>query len=145
MNQILEPISCLTPVRRRALLAAAPVLIRVPVLAGASVGGVRPSSRRRLRREVRAAGYWLLALIPATVACATWGGHRPPVLLTVNPPARPALAVRARGDDRPSLISLSLAPIVATQPSHEFAGGPVFLSGQLLPADPSEESAHGGY
>ena len=146
MTLILEPSTCSTPARRRATLAA-PVLIRVPALSGSAVAGRRtPVRRRRLRREVRVAGFWLLALIPTVVACATWGSTRPAPLLAVNSPDRPAaeVAFEARDQGR-STISLRLEPVLAAAPTPEFAGGPVFFSGQLLPADTTEEPSHGGY
>ena len=143
MTQILEPLTCSTPARRRAL-PAAPVLIRVPALSPAKVGGERSQiRRRRLRREVRVAGCWLLALIPPSVACATWGGTRPPSLLAINSPDRPAFVVGSPGSPQRA-ITLSLEPVRAAQP-FELSKSPVFLSGRLLPADTSEEPTHGGY
>ncbi len=145
MTEILEPSTCSTPARRRAL-PTAPVLIRIPALSSATIGEVRQREvhRRRLRREVRVAGCWLLALIPPSVACATWGGtrsHSP--LLAVNSPdlASPASGASESPQRR---ITLSLVPVLAVQP-HEIAESSVFLSGQLLPTDASEEPTHGGY
>lgn len=144
MTQIMEPSTCSTPARRRAL-PAAPILIRVPALSSAMIGGVRPRQvRRRLRREVRVAGCWLLALIPPSVACITWGGtrsHSP--LLAVNSPDRVASSTGSLESPQ-RRITLSLEPVLAVQP-HEIAESSVFLSGQLLPADTSEEPTHGGY
>ena len=136
MNQILEPTNCSTPARRRAP-AVAPVLIRVPALAGADARRPGRSPRRRLRREVRVAGCWLLALVPTVAACSAWGGHRPAPLLAVNSPDRVAPVAPA--------ISLSIEPTPNTPPLADHAECSVFLSGQLLPADPTEESIHGGY
>ena len=143
MIQISEPSICSTPARRRAL-PVAPILIRVPALSSAAIGGAGPQARRRrLRREVRVAGCWLLALIPPSVACATWGGTRPHSLLAVNSPGRPA-SVAGLPESPQRTITLSLEPVRAAQP-FEASDSPVFLSGQLLPADTSEEPTHGGY
>lgn len=134
MTQMLEPRTCSIPARRQSA-STVPVLIRVPALAGGAVGGRTPAARRRrLRREVRVAGCWLLALLPPGAALAAWGGPRPAPLLAVNSPDRPA----------PPTISLSLEPAVAAQPVSD-PGCSVALTGQLLPADCAEEPAHGGY
>ncbi len=144
MTQILEPSNCSMPARRRTL-PAAPVLIRVPALSAPTVGGRRaPVRRRRLRREIRVAGYWLLALIPPSVACATWGGSHTPMLLAVNSPDRSVAAVASLTDDAQPRIMLSIEPVAAPQ-LREAAPCSVVLSGQLLPADAPEETAHGGY
>ena len=141
MTRTLESQSCPAPARRPSVMPL-PVLIRVPALVGAGSGCSRRAvGRRRLRREFRVAGCWLLALIPAGLACATWGGDHPPSLLALNPPQQADGTVAGRPGTSPSnsTISLSLEP--ATLP----VTGPVTLTGQLLPAEPAEEPAHGGH
>lgn len=139
MSQVLEAEMTTIPARRRAL-PAAPVLIQVPALAR-TAGAIRP--RRRLRREVRVAGYWLLALVPASVACAAWGGvARPPVLLNVPSPDR--VSAPAAADPAPERgITLSLDPTPALA-GVEAEPCRVFLTGQILPLDAAEEPTHGG-
>ena len=145
MTRILEPRTCSTPARRRTL-PAAPVLIRLPALSHATIGnGSGPiRRRRRLRREFRIAGCWLLALIPTAVVGASWGGGRAPVLLAVHAPAQAPEAGAGLADESRPCISLSIAPVLAVQPA-EAVECSVFLSGQLLPADAPEEVVHGGY
>ena len=146
MTKTLEPRSCSSPARRPNL-APVPVLIRIPTLPGHASGGApRPAGRRRLRREFRVAGCWLLALAPPALACATWGGHRPALLLALNPPGRVAAGVPGGPAASPavSTISLSLEPAVVGAPA-PVGGSSVVLTGQLLPVDPAEEPAHGGY
>ena len=139
----MESTCCSTPARRRAL-STPTVLIRVPALAGVPVGAsTMPARRRRLRREVRIAGAWLLALIPPTMACATWGGTRPAPLLAVNSPTRAASTVAEPVGSPRGMISLSLEPVAPAQRPER--GSSVVLSGQLLPADAFEEPTHGGY
>ena len=144
MTQILEPTTCSTPACRR-VLPAAPVLIRVPAVSAATIGCARtPLRRRRLRREVRVAGYLFMALLPPAVACATWGGSRTPLLLAVNSPDRVVDALTCPLDTAPPQISLRIEPVALAQP-REAVECPVFLSGQFLPLDAPEEVAHGGY
>lgn len=144
MTQSPEPPTCSSPARRRAL-PAAPVLIRVPAIAPATIGAGRTRVvRRRLRREVRVAGFWLLALIPPAVACATWGGGRPAVLLSLRGPAEATPADPIEAPPAAVALSLSLEPVLAAQPA-EASGASVFLTGQLVPVDSPEEPMHGGY
>ena len=144
MTQTLEPTFCLPPARSRAL-PLAPVLIRVPAIKGASFGGVRaPVRRRRLRREIRVAGFWLLALIPPSVACATWGGTRSIPHLAINSPDGAAPADSLSVESLQREITLSLEPAFLV-PAADPTEGSVILSGELLPADAFEETAHGGY
>ena len=138
MTQTLESSTC-TTLAQRQVLPTAPILIRVPTIAATTISGARPLVRRRLRRELRVASYWMLALIPPSVACVTWGGTRSNLVLAVNFPDR-ADSV----DIRQPSISLSLAPALAVT-SSETAECSVSLSGRLLPLDASEELTHGGY
>ena len=73
--------------------------------------GVQQVQQSGFRREVRVAGLWLLALIPPTVACATWGGGRSAVLLAVRGPAEATAAEPARVEAPAVAISLSLEPV----------------------------------
>ena len=143
MTQILESTTCSTPARRRAL-PAAPVLIRVPTMTLSATNGRGPVRRRRVRREIRIAGYWALALLPPAVACATWGGSRAPMLLAVRSPDQQVEAGASPTDEALQRISLSIAPMDSSASRFEPLGS-VFLSGELLPTDAAGELVHGGY
>lgn len=125
------------PTRRRAV-SAVPVLIRIPDLAAPALPR-RRAHRRRLRREFRVAGYALLATLPIVLALSALSGDRLPRLsassLTVA--ADPGTRIR----EVPA-ISLSLEPV---GPGHRDPEAPVSLPGILLPADSTEEDAHGGH
>jgi hypothetical protein len=131
-----------TPARPRTF-EALPVLISIPNLATAGRGPRPRSRRRRLRREVRVAGYFLLAILPASMAFVAFAGERLPTLaagLTVERQATSAEpSVR-----RAAVISLEpLEPMVVTVRRELEA--PVILPGYLLPADTAEESSDGGH
>ena len=143
MTQISEP-KIDPPLARRRALPAAPVLIRVPTISSAKMAGRGPIRRRRLRREVRVAGYWLLVLAPLGFTCVTWGGSRAPMLLAVNSPDRPVEAVASPTEEALHRISLSVAPLDSTAARFD-GGGPIFLSSELMPTDAAQEVAHGGY
>ena len=141
MTQTQEPPIHQTLARRRAF-PAAPVLIRIPAVAAGSRASICRARRRRLRREVRVAGYFLLATLSLSMAYACLGGKSRPV---------PIASTRAIGDEPAAsesilpAISITLEPALAAQPS-DFAASPVFLSSQLLPADVvPEETSHGGH
>ncbi|MGE3819727.1 MAG: hypothetical protein AB7I30_09845 [Isosphaeraceae bacterium] len=86
-----------------------------------------PRRRRRLRREVRLAGYALLALTSLSTAG---------ILLQGGPDTS---VPRSENAVRPPAISLSIEPAAVLRP-----GGTVVLPGYLLPADVSEEPSHAG-
>lgn len=138
MTQTLEVPNLLIPARPRPS-EALPVLISIPKLATHG-RGLRPRARRRrLRREVRVAGYVLLAILPISMALVAFGGERLPTLaagLTVE---------RHETAPRPAaVISLEpLEPVVVTVRREVEAT--VVLPGYLLPAEPSEESSDGGH
>jgi hypothetical protein len=127
-----------------------PVLIQVPVvpelLHAEASGQRRPrvarpgvrahSPRRRLRREVRAAGLAILVAVPLTLACLRPLMSRPTAEGESHPP------VTAADPLRPPAVSIflepsGLSPYVDVNP-------PVVLPGYLLPDDGSEEPAHAG-
>jgi hypothetical protein len=96
----------------------------------------RPGPRRRLRREVRMAGYLLMTTGPLTLAAVLLAGSG-------ELPGAPAGAPRSvsAAARRPS-ISLSiepssLSPVAQPEP-------PVVLPGYVLPDDPVEEPSHAG-
>jgi hypothetical protein len=135
MIQTCEPKTRSTPARRRS--APLPVLISIPTLETASQPRRVRVRRRRLRREVRVAGYALLILMPLSMAFATFTGDKRP-FLTASP-----LPEHAETADPQTSISLSpLEPIVAADRQ---ADEPVILPGLLLPVDASEESSDGGH
>jgi len=144
MTQTLETANSLTLSRPRAF-EALPVLISIPNLAITS-RGVRPKvRRRRLRREVRLAGYALLAILPVSMALVALAGDR-------WSPRAPGLTVERRGGlvesstNRPPTCSISLEPLEPVIVNvHRELEAPVILPGYLLPADTSEESSDGGH
>jgi len=142
MTQFQDPPILQNLARRRAL-PAAPVLIRIPAVAAGPVAPRRRARRRRLRREVRVVGYFLLATLPLWLAIASLGGERRPALMTASAPA--IGPDPAAFESTVPAISISLEPALAARPS-DFAAPPVFLSSQLLPADVApEETSHGGH
>jgi hypothetical protein len=115
------------PARRPSATATARVRAH-----GARVGTPRP--RRRLRRELRAAGYLVASSLPLVLAAALL--HGAPVSRGAGLSGASAPAVR------PPSVSISieqsaLGPRVEPEP-------PVVLPGYLLPADGPEEAAHAG-
>ena len=143
MTQTHEPLNLLTPIRPRPA-EALPVLISIPNLATAS-RGPRPRTRRRLRRELRVAGYVLLAIMPVSMALVAFGGERLPTLAAGLTVERRATSVSAEPAARPAaVISLEpLEPVIVTV--RRELPAPVILPGILLPADTSEESSDGGH
>ncbi len=150
---ILEASETVTTLSRRRELPSAPVLIRVPVLAAARITpAAAPSRRRRLRREVRLAGAALLLLAPtALIAFGLGSGRLGPVAASALGFATPGSLGESAGSSTAadparhrSTISLSIEPVLAGRPARDFSGGPVLLSGQLLPVDTSEEPSHHG-
>ena len=116
-------------------VAPPPVLIVVPNLANPA-GKIQPRvRRRRLRREVRFAGYALLVIFPLSLALGSFGGDRFP---------SPAPGDRGPVPSRihPTISLAPLEPIVAVERDRET---PVFLPGYLLPADTPEDMSHGGH
>jgi hypothetical protein len=144
---------------RVALPPIVPVLIQVPavpsLLRASGRAASRPhrrpvARRRRLRREVRMAGYTVMMIAPLSLASALLmggrsGGALEPALPAV---ARAAAESAAPGCDRPGLasappiISISLEP-AALSPYAEVEPQ-VVLPGYLLPDDECEEPAHAG-
>lgn len=96
----------------------------------------RPAPKRRLRREIRMAGYILMTAAPLALA----------VLLLAGAPeasgSASSLARSAVTRIRPPVISLSIEP-PAIVPSARVEL-PVVLPGYLLPDDGAEESSHAG-
>jgi hypothetical protein len=144
MTETLETSNLLITTRPRAF-EALPVLISIPNLATSGRGARPKVRRRRLRREVRVAGYVLLAILPASMALVAFGGERPPTMAA-------GLTVERRGDSAdhsiaprptPSISLEPLEPMVVTV--HRELEAPVILPGYLLPADTSEESSDGGH
>ena len=141
MTQTCEPSTLLTPTRRGPSTAP-PVLISVPNLAPASRGPRPRVRRRRLRREIRVAGYALLAILPLSTAFVTFGGDKlPPLAPRLT--AEHRVASVERGDRQAPVISLApLEPVVSVRRDLD---APVILPGYLLPADTPEESSDGGH
>jgi hypothetical protein len=144
MTQTLETSNLLITTRPRAF-EALPVLISIPNLATSGRGARPKVRRRRLRREVRVAGYVLLAILPASMALVAFAGERLPTMaagLTVE--RRDASAETATAPRSAGVISLEpLEPVVVTV--HRELEAPVTLPGYLLPADTPEESSDGGH
>jgi hypothetical protein len=145
MIQTCEPKTRTSPARRRPS-APLPVLITIPTLASSPRAPKTRVRRRRLRREVRVAGYFLLILMPLSMAFATLAGDRRPYL-TSNP-----VAVQVEPSEPPPAVSLSpLEPIVVNERQVDEpvnlrqADEPVILPGLLLPVDAPEESSDGGH
>src|SRR4051812_5588429 len=90
MTQTQDTATLLTPARRRSA-SAVPVLIQIPNL-GPSRAPQRRVRRRRLRREVRVAGYLMLAVVPISIAFASLGGPR------LSPLAASSLAIPAESE-----------------------------------------------
>jgi hypothetical protein len=125
---------------------SAPILIQVPSVPapvralwrGTAFPTRIRTRRRRLRREVRLAGYAFLLASPLALAAATL------------PAVRPGSGLEAGGGDlaatqAPPVISISLEPAgVLPQRAGDTETAPVILPGYLLPDDGSEESVHAG-
>ncbi|WP_435008344.1 hypothetical protein P12x_005575 [Tundrisphaera lichenicola] len=127
-----------TPTRRRSGHAV-PVLIQIPRIAETR-SSRRPARRRRLRREVRFAGFVILALLPISLVFASFGFDRLPHL------AASSLKISAEPEsltipEAPS-VSLSLEPVSSNPRELESR---VFLPGILLPAESIEEDGDGGH
>lgn len=132
MTQTFETSNLMTLTRPRPA-EALPVLISIPNLASLT-RTTRPRPRRRLRREVRLAGYALLALIPASMGFVAFGGGLP-----IEGRLAPGVVTPLRA----SVISLApLEPVVTVGRDLD---APVILQGYLLPVDTSEESSDGGH
>ena len=138
MIQTQDTTALMTPALRRSV-SAVPVLIQIPNL-GPMRAPQRRVRRRRLRREVRVAGYLLLAILPISVAFASLGGYR------LSPLAASSLTIPPESEAPTSrevpAVSLSLEPISPV--SRDFEAS-VFLPGTLLPADSTEEGGDGGH
>jgi hypothetical protein len=128
-----------------------PVLIEVPALRPARPrpghSRRRPPSgpgRRRLRREIRVAGYALLSVLPLALASASLlGGRQAAVFGAVRAAARGGSV----GSDlaralAPPAISITIEPAGLSAPAEPEP--PVVFPGYLLPDDGPEESAHAG-
>jgi hypothetical protein len=145
--------------------APAPVLIRVPALAGSRphvrvrparlrprpVVGV-PARRRRLRREVRVAGSALLFCVPMAFGLLTfWGPPRssagasaPSASIAASPAVAPQAESAARREASPPLATISFEPLVEPTRPEDPKVPVVRPAGYLLPDDGPEESAHAG-
>jgi hypothetical protein len=150
-----------------------PVLIAVPkvkpIPSVRSRGVVRSHMRiagrntrrahRRLRREVRFAGYVLLALVPIASACTLGWSNRPDRILacSISGPHQttadsdgsvdaPRLGVGYHSQEptiaSPGAIVLSIDPTVAIPRTVPEA--PVIFPGYVLPDDSREDSVHEG-
>jgi hypothetical protein len=115
--------------------------------------------RRRLRREVRFAGYALLALIPIASACTLGWSNRPDRILacSISDPRQsiansdgfadaPRLGVKYQSPQptiaTPGAVALSIDPAVAIAGTGSEA--PVIVPGYVLPDDSREDSVHEG-
>jgi hypothetical protein len=102
---------------------------------------VKLPPRRRLRREIRLAGYALMMAAPLTLAA----------LLLAGAPATDARSAdgsagsrsRITASIRPPAVFLSLEPAILA-PATSSPESPVVLPGYLLPDDGFEEPAHAG-
>lgn len=132
-----------------------PVLIQVPAIPSSTRSTQRVSfrnfrrpatRRRRLRREVRMAGYTLLMASPLLLASLLLWGGRPTVSMasarTPEAEARDCDAKDLAAASRPPTISLSIEPSGLT-PIVEVES-PVVLPGYLLPDDGCEDTHHAG-
>jgi hypothetical protein len=103
---------------------------------------MRVRRRRRLRREVRVAGYALLILLPLSMALATFAGERRPFLTSSQP-------VVENPATRPQVVELqapvSLSPLEPILAADRQADASIVLPGVLLPVDAPEESSDGGH
>jgi hypothetical protein len=139
--QVPRPLSLPHPVHRSRSVHYRPAGPRRSVLTG-----------RRLRREVRAAAYVSLALLPLTLALYAWprasslhrlGAH----LLSIPSGTRQLPPVGGEaGDERAhsaiSPVLLSVEPCAASGDSESETS--VVFPGYLLPDDAREEAAHEG-
>ncbi|WP_154673637.1 hypothetical protein [Singulisphaera acidiphila] len=102
--------------------------------------------RRRLRREVRMAGYTLLMASPLLLASLLlWGGRPTVSMASARPPvveARDCDAKDLAASSRPPAISISIEPYALTP--YEEVESPVVLPGYLLPDDGCEDTHHAG-
>jgi hypothetical protein len=118
---------------------------------------LQPRAKRRLRREVRVAGYALLALAPLFGACALGRPDRPARVLACSiaeaTAPEPVLASSGHSRDayRPSVDSPGSSPgavILSRGAAAPASGGesdvPVVFPGYVLPDDTLEESTHEG-
>ena len=118
---------------------------------------LRPRAKRRLRRELRVAGYALLALAPLFGACALGRPDRPARVLACSiaeaTAPEPVLASSSHPRDayRPSLESPGSSPgvVILSSGAAAPANGaesdvPVVFPGYVLPDDSLEESTHEG-
>jgi hypothetical protein len=119
-----------------------PILIQVPALTASSRRMSRPGTRRRrLRKEVRVAGFTMMSILPLTFLFLTLGGARPS--------DRPTMAVV---DRLPAVTGGAevIADVVLTFDTERTgtaptATVPVVFPGYLLPVDGLEEPAHAGH
>jgi hypothetical protein len=132
-----------------------PILIQVPAVpalmgrAGRTSMGVRVRTgtsvrqqrrRRRLRREVRVAGYAMMLMAPMMYApLAMWGERSSNEPRAVEPGSDcPELTTALH----PPVISISIEPVAGSSCSE--AEPPVVFPGYLLPDNESEGPAHAG-
>lgn len=141
MIQTCEPKTRTSPARRRT--SALPVLISIPNLAQPSRNPRVRVRRRRLRREVRVAGYLLLILLPLSMALATFAGDRRPFQtsaeLVVEPPVTRVASIELQAPI--SITTLEPSTADDRQPVDE----PVVLPALSLPVVAPEESSDGGH
>jgi hypothetical protein len=122
-------------------------------------GRVTRRGQRRLRREVRFAGYALLALVPIASACTLGWSNRPDRILacSISDPQQatadndsfadahrlgvgyksPQTTIASPGD-----VVLSIDPAVAIP--RTVSEAPVIFPGYVLPDDSREDSVHEG-
>ena len=133
---------------------AVPVLIQVPAVPSLERASRRATARlqrrpaarrRRLRREVRMAGYTLMMTAPLILASLLLWGGRPAVSMAATRPVGDCVSDDGRADlaaARPPAISISIESATLSPCSE--AEPPVVLPGYLLPDDHCEEPAHAG-
>jgi len=160
------------PLTESGFVHPAPVLIQVPHVRPNPTRGLHsvrhaettlrprgaPQPRRRLRREVRVAGYTLLALFPLVLALSHWNDprsipHSATRLLSL-PSHRSQREAVDGGADRgawisasavtfpPAQVLLSIEPVGTAVDCD--AETPVVFPGYLLPDDHHEEPVHEG-
>ena len=104
---------------------------------------VKLAPRRRLRREIRLAGYALMMAAPLTLAALLLAGAPAADARSADGSAGPRSRITA--SIRPPAVFLSLEPaILLPATSTSSPESPVVLPGYLLPDDGFEEPAHAG-
>jgi hypothetical protein len=141
------------------------ILIEVPEAKGcrqtrshrraASFGPRYTRTKRRLRREVRLAGYSLLALMPIVSACTTGWSSRPgrvvacSIIADTTNDNLPAFAPSGSASEQGGDALRSTNTVVLSAEGNGVVPGsdaevPVVFPGYLLPVDSQEDAAHEG-